>query len=154
MNPRHGKTLILGIGNLLLGDEGVGVHVVRHIEASGPLPADAECLDGGTGSMVLLEPLQAAGRVILVDATCDGRPPGTVQRLRPRFASDFPPSLAAHDIGLRELLESFYLTGDAPDVVLYAVSIALPQDMTTELSPEVAAVVPEVARAVLVEAGS
>lgn len=104
--------------------------------------------------MVLLEPLQAAGRVILVDATCDGRPPGTVQRLRPRFASDFPPSLAAHDIGLRDLLESFYLTGDAPDVVLYAVSIALPQDMTTELSPEVAAVVPEVARAVLVEAGS
>ena len=154
MNSRNGKTLILGIGNLLLGDEGVGVHVVRHIEASGPLPADVECLDGGTGSMVLLEPMQTAGRVILVDATCDGRPPGTVQRIRPRFASDFPPSLAAHDIGLRDLLESFYLTGNAPDVVLYAVSIELPQDMTTELGAAVAAAVPGVAKDVLAEASS
>jgi hydrogenase maturation protease len=149
-----GMTLILGIGNLLLGDEGVGVHVVRHLEAAGPLPEGVECLDGGTGSMVLLEPLQAAARLILVDATCDGQPAGTLERLQPRFASDFPPSLAAHDIGLRDLLESFYLTGGgAPDVVLYAVSITLPQDMTTELSPAVAAAVPRVAAAVRREVG-
>ncbi len=152
MNLRKGKTLILGIGNLLLGDEGVGVHAIRFLEAAEPLPAGVECLDGGTGSMVLLEPMQAAGRLILVDATCDGRPAGTVERLVPRFASDFPPSLAAHDIGLRDLLESFYLTGDgAPDVVLFAVSISLPQDMTTTLSPPVAAALPELAAAIRAE---
>lgn len=152
MNRPDGRTLILGIGNLLLGDEGVGVHVVRHLESLGPLPAGVDCLDGGTGSMVLLEPMQDAGRLILVDATCDGHPPGTVQRLEPRFASDFPPSLTAHDIGLRDLLESFYLIGEAPEVVLFAVSITLPQDMTTELGPAVAAAVSGIAEAVLVEA--
>jgi hydrogenase maturation protease len=152
MDPRKGKTLILGIGNLLLGDEGVGVHLVRHLESLGPLPEGVECLDGGTGSMVLLEPMQSAGRLILVDATCDGNPPGTVQRLLPRFASDFPPSLSAHDIGLRDLLESFYLTGTPPEVVLYAVSIDLPQDMTTDLGPPVAAALPGLAEAVLAEA--
>jgi hydrogenase maturation protease len=145
------KILILGIGNLLLGDEGVGVHVVRYLEAMGPLPEGVECLDGGTGSLVLLEPMQTAGRLILVDATCDGRPSGTVERIVPRFASDFPPSLAAHDIGLRDLLESFYLTGDSADVVLYAVSIELPQDMTTELGPAVAAAVPGLAKAIMAE---
>lgn len=145
-------TLILGIGNLLLGDEGVGVHLVRLLESQGPMPEGVACLDGGTGSMVLLEPMQAAGRLILVDATCDGRPAGSVTRLVPRFASDFPPSLAAHDIGLRDLLESFYLTGEAPEVVLYAVSIDLPQDMTTELSAPVAAALPALAAAVRAEA--
>jgi len=144
-------TLILGIGNLLLGDEGVGVHVARHILEGEPLPAGVECLDGGTGSLVLLEPMQAARRIILVDATADGQPSGTIRRLVPKFSSEFPPSLAAHDIGLRDLLDSFYLTGDAPDVILFAVSIELPQDMTTELSAPVAAVVAEVARLVRIE---
>lgn len=153
MNPSNGSTLILGIGNLLLGDEGVGVHVVRRLEAEAGLPEGVECLDGGTGSMVLLEPLQSARRVILVDATADGSPPGTVQRLQPRFASDYPPTLTAHDIGLKDLLDSFYLTGRTPDVVLFAVSIAWPQELGLELSPEVAAALPEVAAAVREEAG-
>jgi hydrogenase maturation protease len=145
-------TLILGIGNLLLGDEGVGVHVARYILEGEPLSPGAECLDGGTGSLVLLEPMQESRRLILVDATADARPPGTIRRLIPRFSADFPPSLVAHDIGLRDLLDSFYLTGtDAPEVILFAISISLPQDMTTELSPAVAAAVPEAARLVRAE---
>jgi len=131
------ECLVLGIGNTLLGDEGVGVHVVRRLQER-PVPGVAY-LDGGTGSLVLLEPLQSAGRIILIDATADGNPPGTLNRLTPKFSSDFPPSLTAHDIGLRDLLDSFYLLGQAtPDVVLITVSIALPQDMTTDLSPAVA----------------
>ncbi len=143
--------LVLGIGNTLLGDEGVGVHVVRALAAA-PAPPGVTCLDGGTGSLALLEPMQAAGRLVLVDATADGNPPGTVRRLRPRFSSDFPPSLAAHDIGLRDLLDSFFLLGaPEPDVALITVSIALPQDLATELSPAVAAAVPEAVAAVLRE---
>ena len=156
--PPAPRVLVLGIGNTLLGDEGVGVAVVDHLRAHGGLPADVLCLDGGTGSMVLLEPMRAAQRMILVDATADGAPPGTHHRLTPRFSSDFPPSLTAHDIGLRDLLDSFYLLGEAPEVVLYAISIRFPQDLGLELSPEVAAVVPRVAegirRELLAEAGS
>ena len=154
MNPNRVATRILGIGNLLLGDEGVGVHVVRHLLEQGHLPEGVDCLDGGTGSLVLLEPLQTADRIILVDATMDGNPPGTLRRLVPKFSSDFPPSLAAHDIGLRDLLDSFYLLGDEPpDVILFTISIAEIQNMVTELSPEAAAAVPLVASMIIEEIG-
>ena len=53
----HNKTLVLGLGNVIMGDEGVGVHVVRALEKH-TLPAGVECLDGGTGGFILLEPLQ------------------------------------------------------------------------------------------------
>lgn len=139
------RILVLGIGNTLLGDEGVGVAVIEHLEAMGGLPPDVDLLDGGTGSLVLLEPMREARRMILVDATADGAPPGSCQRLTPRFSSEFPPSLTAHDIGLRDLLDSFYLLGESPEVVLYAVSIRFPQEIGLGLSPAVAAAVPAVA---------
>lgn len=140
--------LVLGIGNILLGDEGVGVAVINHLLGEGGIPADVDLLDGGTGSLVLLEPMREARRMILVDATADGSPPGTIQRLVPRFSSDFPPSLTAHDIGLRDLLDSFYLLGETPEVVLYAISIHFPQEIGMGLSAEVAAAVPLVAERV------
>ena len=138
------KTLILGIGNILLGDEGIGVSVVRELEKTA-LPEETAILDGGTGSFLLLEPMQQAEKIILIDATIDGAPAGTVRRLRPRFSTDYPPTLTAHDIGLKDLLDAFYLLGDVPEVTLFAVSIAPLQDMTTELSPQLWRVVPQIA---------
>jgi hydrogenase maturation protease len=73
-----------------------------------------ECLDGGTGGFTLLEPLQSAGRVLLVDAAADGNPPGTVTRTTPRFSRDYPPTLTAHDIGVKDLLDVFYIQGGGP----------------------------------------
>jgi hydrogenase maturation protease len=141
----NSRILVLGIGNILLGDEGVGVAVIDHLNDLGTIPPTVDLLDGGTGSLVLLEPMREARCMILVDATADGSPPGTIQRLVPRFSSDFPPSLTAHDIGLRDLLDSFYLLGETPEVVLYAISIRFPQEIGLGLSAEVAAAVPEVA---------
>lgn len=142
--------LILGVGNLLMGDEGIGIHVVRRLE-SGPLPEGVECLDGGTGGFHLLGAIQQAQKVILVDAASDGSPPGTVQRLTPAFSSDYPPSLSAHDIGLKELLDAVHLLGDPPEIVLYAVSIALPQGLGAELSPQLSSLVDDLASAILAE---
>lgn len=143
--------LILGIGNILMGDEGIGVAVVRALEKT-VLPESVECLDGGTGGFVLLEPMQNAERVILIDATIDGAKTGTVRRLRPRFSTDYPRTLTAHDIGLKDLLDTFYLLGDTPDVTLFAVSIPPLQDLKTGLSNELLPVVPQVAKMVLEEA--
>ncbi|HUB18962.1 MAG TPA: hydrogenase maturation protease, partial [Acidobacteriaceae bacterium] len=89
------NTLILGLGNIILGDEGVGVHVVRAIEKH-PMPTGVECIDGGTGGFVLLEPLQNAKRIVLIDACVDGQRVGTVTRTTPRFSRDYPPTLTAH----------------------------------------------------------
>lgn len=151
LKSKKSKVLILGIGNILMGDEGIGVEVVRALEKT-VLPASVECLDGGTGGFVLLEPMQNAARVILIDATIDGAKTGTVRRLRPRFSTDYPRTLTAHDIGLKDLLDTFYLLGDTPDVTLFAVSIPPLQFLKTELSNELLPVVPQVAQMVLEEA--
>ncbi len=133
LNPTANKTLVLGLGNVIMGDEGVGVHVVRAL-VQHPLPAGVECLDGGTGGFILLEPLQNAGRIILVDATDDGKPVGTVTRTKPRFSRDYPPTLTAHDIGVKDLLDAFYMQGGQRDVTLFTVTIDPQQSISMELS--------------------
>ena len=143
--------LVLGIGNILMGDEGVGPAVVREVERH-PLPSGVVCLVGGTGSFALLGPLQAAQRVILVDACNDGAQTGTLRRLFPRFSSDYPPSLTAHDIGLKDLLDALYVLGQPPQVTLFAISIRFPQPMRLELSPELGERVPGIAQDVMEEA--
>jgi hydrogenase maturation protease len=150
MKSKDKKTLVLGIGNVLLGDEGVGVAVVDALDKA-VLPAGVETLDGGTGGFLLIEPLQAADRVILVDATIDGAPTGTVRRLRPRYAKDYPRTLTAHDIGLKDLLDAFYLMGRVPEVTLFAVSIDPLQELGINLSPALREMVPQIALMVLDE---
>jgi len=129
------KTLVLGLGNVLMGDEGIGVHVVRALEQR-TLPADVECLDGGTGGFTLLEPLENAGHIILIDAAADGNPVGTVTRTTPRFSRDYPPTLTAHDVGVKDLLDVFYMQGGSREVVLYAITIDPHQPITMSLSAE------------------
>ena len=146
------KVLILGIGNVLMGDEGIGVHVVNTVEKAA-LPPGVDCLDGGTGSFLLLEPMQTAEKVILIDATCDGSPAGTIRRLTPKYSADYPPTLTAHDIGLKDLLDAFYLMGrDAPEVSLYAISIPPLNKMTIDMSPELEEIIPLATELVTAEA--
>jgi hydrogenase maturation protease len=146
------KLLILGIGNVLMGDEGVGVHVVNEVEKA-VWPADVECLDGGTGSFLLLESMQNAEKVILIDACIDGAEAGEVRKLRPKYSKDYPKTLTAHDIGLKDLLDAFYLMGNrAPDVTLFAISIPPLQDMQLELSPKISNAIPRIAELVRSEA--
>ncbi len=136
-------TLVLGIGNLLMGDEGVGVHALRAF-ARDPWPESVTLLDGGTGGFHLLEYLSDYPRIVMVDATMDGAPAGTVSVLTPRYASDFPRALTAHDIGLRDLIESAALLGPLPDITLVTVSIEEIRSMVTDLSAPVAAAIPVV----------
>lgn len=147
------KTLVLGLGNVILGDEGVGVHVVRALEQR-QLPTHVECLDGGTGGFILLEPLQEAGHIILIDAAADGNPPGTVTRTTPRFSRDYPPTLTAHDIGVKDLLDAFYMQGGTREVVLYAISIDPQQPIRLTLSEECARAAREAEQRILAELGS
>ncbi len=129
------KTLVLGLGNVIMGDEGVGVHVVRALEKLA-LPPHVECLDGGTGGFILLEPMQDAERIIMVDAAADGNPIGTVTRTVPRFAREYPPTLTAHDIGIKDLLDLFYMLDGGREVTLYAITIDPQQPITLDLSAE------------------
>ena len=136
-----------------MGDEGVGVHTVRALEKQ-TLPANLECLDGGTGGFILLEPLQQADRIILIDATADENPYGTVSRTTPKFASDYPPTLTAHDIGIKDLLDAFYIQGGNRDIILYTITIDPRQPISMELSEQCQDARDEVVQRILKELAS
>jgi hydrogenase maturation protease len=135
--------LVLGIGNYLMGDEGVGVHVVRALEAEG-LPPEVTLVDGGTGGFHLLEYLQTHDPIVMIDATMDDRPAGTVSVVVPKYPADYPRTLTAHEFGLKDLIDAAAITGAQPVVHLVTVSIEHMTPMCVELSPPVAAAIPTV----------
>ena len=137
------KTLVLGVGNLLLKDEGVGIHVIHALENE-DLPPDVSLMDGGTGGLHLLSWLQDYDRIIMIDATLDDNPPGTIRLIQPRYASDFPPLMSAHEIGLRDMIEAMCLSGNLPEICLIVISAENINEIGTDLSPEVQAVLPEI----------
>jgi hydrogenase maturation protease len=140
---RNRRTLVLGIGNLLMGDEGAGVHAVQLL-APEALPPHVTVVDGGTGGFHLLSYFSDYDPIIMIDATMDARLPGTVSLIEPRYATDFPRALTAHDIGLRDLIESAALLGPLPKIFLITVSVAELQPMETTLSAPVQASIPRV----------
>lgn len=139
--------LILAVGNLLMGDEGVGIHLLRALEHEPPVPG-ARLLDGGVAGINLLEDIQRARSVIMIDATRDLRPAGTVTLLRPATVGAIPQGLSAHDFGLKDLFAAAALLGSMPDVHLFTISVETVKPMCLELSPPVAAALPEVLHSV------
>jgi hydrogenase maturation protease len=132
--------LVLGIGNILLNDEGAGIHVVTRLEKEGFYGADL--MDGGTGGFHLLGYIQSYKYVIIIDASLDHFPAGHVRVLHPEYARDFPQQLSAHEIGLKDLLDAAFLLGNLPDIYLIAVSVKDFQEMGMELTPEVEKAIP------------
>jgi len=116
-----------------MGDEGIGVYAVRALEQH-TLPENVECLDGGTGGFTLLEPLENADRIVIIDAANDGNPIGTVTRTTPQFSRDYPPTLTAHDVGMKDLLDMFYIQGGHHEIILYAITIDPKQPIRMSLS--------------------
>ncbi len=142
--------LILGIGNVLMGDEGVGAFVAQFL-AKQQLPPNVKVMDGGTGGFHLLEEFQNADQVILIDATVNGEPVGSWKKLQPKFSSDYPPTLTAHDIGLKDMLDAAQLLGKMPKVTLYAISIAPLDHVQYGLSPEIESLIPEISQVIMNE---
>ena len=146
------NTLILGIGNLLLRDEGVGVHVVKAL-AQAPLPEGVEALDGGTSGADLIDWIADRDKVIVVDATmADGRP-GTVYRFDVDDLIRKTASLGSlHEFGFLETYLMARQLGCAPrEVVIFGVQ---PAEVAfgLELSAPVRAQLPRVVELVLQEA--
>lgn len=136
------RLLIMGVGNYLMGDEGVGVHAAQKLLSSG-LPDYVDVVDGGTGGFHLLEYFEKYNRVILVDATLDGQKAGTIRLIKPKYAADFPKSMSTHDIGLRDMVNSLQLLDKIPEMYLFVVSIEFIQQQGVEMTDEVEAAMPE-----------
>lgn len=103
-------------------------------------------MDGGTGGLHLLSWLQGYDRIIMIDATLDNNPPGTVRLIQPRYATDFPPLMSAHEIGLKDMIDAMILTDDLPETHLIVISALNINEVGMDLTPEVKAAVPKVIR--------
>lgn len=115
-DPR--KTLVLGIGNILLRDEGAGIHVLRRLSGMLPGRDDVELLDGGTLSFTLAGAIEEAARLIVVDAAQLNAPPGTTQV----FVGDEMDAFiggnrkrSVHEVSLIDLIAIARLAGQLPD---------------------------------------
>lgn len=105
------ETVVIGLGNVILSDDGLGAHSLRRLRDRYP-PADRiELIEGGTAGLLLLPHLADARRAIIIDAIDTGAPPGTLVRLPGEdWASTYAIRITPHDIGLRHLLAAARLT--------------------------------------------
>lgn len=144
------KTVVIGIGNLILRDEGLGVHVVRQLEHR-ELPPGVELVDGGTAAMDLLPVIHEAERIVFIDALRAGGEPGTIYRITPEdLSGETHRPLSLHQVGLLEVLGMARQLGGHGEVAIIGVE---PKEISwgMELSPEVEATVPKVIDAVFEE---
>lgn len=142
------EILVLGIGNYLMGDEGVGIHFINSINES-EFPKNITFMDGGTGGFLLIPYLESHPIAIIIDATMDGKEAGTISLLKPKFSNDFPLSLSGHNFGLKDMVEILTLFDRMPAIYLFTVSIDSMDPMVTELSPNVKAALSNIKNKVL-----
>ena len=138
------KILILGVGNLLLRDDGFGVHVINSLKGVA-LPENVELLEAGTVSHQLIPLLHEIDQLIVIDVVEAGDTPGSIFRFSPddmHFPVEQKASL--HQISLIDVLNMAALTGRKPKTIVIAVQ---PKDVSTwsmELNDELSAVIPRV----------
>jgi hydrogenase maturation protease len=146
------RIVVIGVGNLLLKDEGIGVHTVKALQEI-DLPPDIELIDGGT-SPDLIAYTRTGDKMIIIDAARTGGEPGAVYRFGPEdLAVGKGTITSAHEMGIAENLKLMALTGNEPrEIVIIGIE---PKDIDwgTELSPEIQVKLPEIIKVVLREMG-
>lgn len=146
--------LILGIGNILLKDEGVGVRVIEAMQKM-ELPNDVELCDGGTAGADLLDIIADRRKVIVIDTADADVPPGTVLKLKPEdLAKEDKAEVSLHEFGLTQTLFMAAQLNCAPkEVVIFGIK-PVELSLSTELSPQIAALIEPLIKVVLAEAAS
>lgn len=139
------RIVVLGVGNILLTDEGVGVRAVEQLGHDYRLPPEVEIIDGGTTGMEMLEDLSGVDHLIIVDAVRSGKPPATMVRIAgddvPVF---FKTKLSPHQIGLSDVLATLAFMGEQPGSITVIGVEPASLGTAMALSPQVEALLPRV----------
>jgi hydrogenase maturation protease len=147
--------LVLGLGNVLCGDDGVGVLAAQAIARGYKIPERVRVLDGGTLGLSLLPYFETAKEAILVDAVRTGEPPGTPVRLEgDDVLAIARQRLSVHQIGVADLLDAARLRGAYPERVVLLGVVPESIDLGLELTPAVAAELPRLVERVADEASA
>ncbi len=145
------RTLILGVGNLLLSDEGFGIHVIRRLVERYEIPKEVQVLDGGTLGMDLLYYLEGVENLLLIDAVEARREAGALIRLSgeevPAFLSL---KVSPHQLGVPDMLAAAKLKGSFPkNIVLWGVqpaSLEIGMELSETVAPLVDVTVENIVR--------
>ena len=109
------RTVVIGLGNPLMGDDGLGIAVLERLQATWDVPPDVELVDGGTWGMNLLPIIERAERVLLLDAIHSGAAPGTLVVIpRDRLPRYLATKISPHQVDLRDVLALAELRGTLP----------------------------------------
>jgi hydrogenase maturation protease len=137
------ETVVIGVGNTILSDEGVGVHAARLLQSDPRVPFGVTILDGGTIGLELIPYASSASHVLFLDAMNSGNPPGTLALMTGRDLLGATGGRSVHQLGVADLIAALFLVSIRPqDIVVLGVQPAN-TDWGTTLSSEVeAALVP------------
>lgn len=154
MNLAEGKKLvIMGVGNVLLMDEGVGVHTINEMKKL-DLDDEIELIDGGTSGMDVLSLIEA-DRIIVVDAVKADAEPGTIFKFKPddiKDASRKKINVSLHDVGLLQSIRMAELIGRKPEVTIFGIVPKDYSECSLEMTPELTGKLPRLIELVLEEA--
>lgn len=147
------RLVVLGVGNILMSDEGIGVHAVTALMDGYDLPDCVEIIDGGTSGMDCLDRIADADLLLIADCMRSaGKQPGDITRLADdQINAWFKTKISPHQVGLSDVLAACCFHGISPKkVVLIGVQPAS-FDTSMELTPAIAAVLPRVIDDLLAE---
>lgn len=142
---------ILGVGNLLLRDEGFGVHCIRYLEDNYSFPESVRLLDGGTGGIMLTTFLEENQRILVIDTVSMDGQPGTICHfsMREMRGADIGTRLSPHQLGLLETLALCELRNVAPSRIDFFTIIPLDISDGIDLSPLLFSKLPEMSAMVV-----
>lgn len=139
-DPQGGGALVIGLGNPLMGDDGIGLAALDRLRETWSVPPTVELLDGGTWGMSLMPTIERASQVLFLDAVRGGRAPGALAELEGReLPRMLGLKLSPHQIDLREVLALLELRGTTPRTLACLGLEPASVELRTGLSPRVAA---------------
>jgi len=145
----NSKIVVIGIGNLLLMDEGIGIHTINELETH-DLPKSIEIYDGGTGGFKLIDLMHGAARVIFIDAVETGKAPGSVTIFRAEDVHSIynKKKYSLHDTDLMEIIKMAEMLGNPPMIEIVGIQ---PKTINygTTLSKELAGSMSNIVNSVL-----
>lgn len=146
------RCVVIGVGNLLLRDEGIGIHAVKALQELG-MPPEVSTIDGGT-SPDIIACSAAGGKLIIIDAARAGGKPGAIYRFTPDDLDQQADRLISlHEFGVKESLQMMRLAGNGPDETVIIGIEPKEIDWGIELSADLQERLPDIVKAVLREVG-
>jgi hydrogenase maturation protease len=144
------RVLILGIGNTLRGDDGLGVFIVKQMEESGiRLPKGVSLLDGGTAGFDLLGLIDGYDKIVIVDALKTNDKPGSIYRFTPEHAVESRARISMHEVGIMEVIKTLRIMDINPEIEFVGIVPENISDMNTTISQAVMESIPRAVEVIL-----